>query len=277
MTDVYIKAQWAISEANKGRVLEILHAFAPREPTRKRFIQELGNWTTKPEVEGSHPERGDAQLHHEIGMLFANEGEAYEAERHLLLGQTPQSAQPLANMHYTWYKEDSPHTAAIYASRSVLPYLVLGNLQSATISMAVFTSQLLSSSQTSIPTQTIESSKSSVRIFPSIPLLNFLSLLLLSVQKSDKSLFNQIVKHYAAHLKDVNELWSDSLAQIGEIWFGIRLPRQGANPLFGMMESMLFGGNQAKKTPATGSTPRAQTPQPQIKQAEKPPVQMDLD
>lgn len=272
LTDVYIKALWPVNEANKSRVLEILHAFPAGEPTRKRFIQELGNWTTKPEIEGSNPERGDPQIHHEIGVVLANEGEAYEAERHLLLGQTPQSAQPLVNMHYNWYKEDSPHTAGLYASRSVLPYLVLGNLQSATIAMAVFTSQLLANNS-SIPTQTMESPKSSVRIFPSIPLLNFLSLLLLAVQKGDKSLFQQIAKHYAAHLKDVDELWSDALAQIGEVWFGIKIPRQGGNPLFDMMGSMLFGGGQQKsQTPA-----RSATPQAQIKEKEKPPVAMDLD
>ncbi|KAK5073640.1 hypothetical protein LTS08_002262 [Lithohypha guttulata] len=276
LTDVYTKASWPVNDANKRRVIEILQAFAPGEPTRKRFIQELSTWMTKEGIEGSNQERGDPELHHDIGVLLANEGEAYEAERHLLLGQVPQSAQPLAHMHYNWYKEDSPHTAAIYASRSVLPYLVLGNLQSATIAMAVFTSQLLSNN-TSIPTQTIESSRSSVRIFPSLPLLNFLSLLLLAVQKSDKSLFQQLARHYAAHLKDVGDIWTDALAQIGDIWFGIRLPRQGGNPLFDMMGSMLFGGggNQAQKSSAGSSQARSSTPQPQAQI--KAPVAMDLD
>jgi len=277
VTDVYIKAQWPLNKENKDRILEVLKAFPAGEPTRKRFIQELGNWMTKDGIEGSNSERGDAELHHEIGLIFANEGEAYEAEKHLLLGQTPQSVQPLTNLHYQWYKEDSPHTAAIYASRSVLPYLVLGNLQAATTAMAVFTSQLLSSNA-SIPTQTIESSKSSVRIFPSLPLLNFLSLLILAVQKGDKALFQQLAKHYAAHLKDANELWSDALAQIGEIWFGIRIPRQGGNPLFDMMGSMFFGGNQQKPA-GRSSTPKPA--QPQISggaaSKEKPPVAMDLD
>lgn len=273
LTDVYIKAIWSIDAPNKSRIIEILRAFPAGEPTRKRFIQELNNWATNPSVTGSHPERGDAEIHHAIGIVLADEGEAYDAEKNLLLGQTPQSAQPLAMMHYNWYKTDSPHTAAIYASRSVLPYLVLGNLQSATIAFATFTSQLLSSGP---PTQTIESAKSSVRVFPSLPLLNFLSLLLLAVQKSDRSLFQQLAKHYAAHLKDVDELWSDALAQIGETWFGIRVLRQsGSNPLFDMMGSMLFGGGQK---PAGNSTPgRSSTPKPQIKDKEKPPVAMDLD
>ncbi|KAJ9663535.1 hypothetical protein H2198_000801 [Neophaeococcomyces mojaviensis] len=275
LIDVYIKALWPVNAENKSRALEILKAFPPGEPTRKRYIQELTNWSTKAEVEGSHPERGDAELHHEIGVVLANEGEAYEAERHLLLGQTPQSAAPLVSMHYNWYQEDSPHTAAIYASRSVLPYLILGNLQSASVALATFTSQLLSSN-TSIPTQTIESSKSSVRIFSSLPLLNFLSLMLLAVQKGDAALFKQLAKHYAAHLKDVNELWGDALAQIGEIWFGIRIPQQRGNPLFDMMGSMLFGGGQGQKSGASAPQ-RSSTPKPAQGKLTEKPVAMDLD
>lgn len=270
LTDVYIKASWPVDDANKTRVLEVLKAFAPGEPTRKRFITELGNWTTKEGIEGSNPERGDTQVHHAIGVTLANEGEAYDAERHLLLG-TKESIQPLVNMHYQWYREDSPHTAAIYASRSVLPYLVLGNLQAATTAMSLFSSQLTSGS--SVPTQTIESSKSEIRVFPSLPLLNFLGLLLLAVQKGDRSLFQQLAKHFAAYLKDIDELWNDSLANIGEIWFGIRIPKQGGNPLFDMMGS-LFGGPSQK--PAGRST--LKPTQPQIaNDSAKPPVAMDLD
>lgn len=273
ITDVYIKAQWPITSETRSRAVEILKAFPPGEPTRKRFIQELVNWSTRAEIEGAHPERGDAELHHEIGVVLADEGEAYDAERHLLLGLVPQSMTPLVDMHYRWYREDSPHTAALYASRSVLPYLVLGNLKSANAALAAFTSQLLSLNP-SIPTQMIESPKSSVRIFPSLPLLNFLSLLLLAVQKGDAGLFRQLAKHFAPHLKDDNELWSDALAQIGEIWFGIRIPQQRGNPLFDMMGSMLFGGNQSKtnqKTPAAKPIAAAKE-----KPAEKP-VAMDLD
>lgn len=125
--------------------------------------------------------------------------------------------------------------------------------------------------------QPIESSKSglSVRVFPSIPLLNFLGLLLLASQKGDAGLFRQLAKYYAPHLKDAEGLWSDALANIGEVWFGIRMPRQGGNPLFDMMGSMLFGGGGGQQ-----STPRSGTPKVPAaaakKEIEKPPT-MDLD
>jgi len=222
-------------------------------------------------------------------LLFLSiEGEAYDAERHLVLG-TAHSPPILAHLHYTWYKEDTPHLAPLYASRSVLPYLIVGNLASANSALSTFTSELTTTNPHLLAlSQPIESAKSglSLRIFPSIPLLNFLALLVLAAQKGDSALFKQLAKYYAPHLKDVEGLWGDALTQIGEIWFGIKIPRQGGNPLFDMMGSMLFGGGQGGggKGSGTGSTPRSGTPKPIAgapaagpkKEVEKPPT-MELD
>lgn len=91
--------------------------------------------------------------------------------------------------------------------------------------------------------------------------MNFLGLLLLSCQKGDAKLFRDLAKHYAINIKEVEVWgWGDALAQIGEAWFGIRIPRQGGNPLFDMMGSMLFGGGGggggggAANRPSTPST-----------------------
>ena len=54
------------------------------------------------------------------------------------------------------------------------------------------------------------------------------------------------------------------MANIGEIWFGIKIPRQGGNPLMDMMGSMLFGGQGQKAT-----TPRSGTPKPKATEAKK--------
>ena len=207
------------------------------------------------------------------------EGEAYDAERHLVIG-TQASAAVLASLHYTWYKTDQPHLAPIYASRSALPYLIVGNLSAANLALSTFTSHLTTSNPALLAmSQPLESSKSglSLRIFPSIPLLNFLSLLLLAAQKGDSGLYKQLAKYYAPHLKDVDGLWNDALANIGEIWFGIRIPRAMGNPLMDMMGSMLFGGGGGKSS----GTPRSGTPKPAVggaakKEIEKPPT-MDLD
>ena len=42
-------------------------------------------------------------------------------------------------------------------------------------------------------------------------------------------MYKQLAKHYAPYVKEVGT-WDDALAQIGEMYFGIRIPRPG-NPL----------------------------------------------
>ncbi|ERF73080.1 hypothetical protein EPUS_06541 [Endocarpon pusillum Z07020] len=270
LNDVYNKGERECDQENKERLVGILRAFPREEPTRKRFIQEMIGWSGK----FGELERGDPELHYAAGAVYAEEGEAYEAERHLLLG-TAASVPILTDLHYTWYAADSPHLAATYASRSVFPYLVLGNLASASMAFQLFTSRLTSTNP-HLFTQSIESSKSETRVFPSLPLLNFISHLLLACPKGDSGLFKQLAKHYAVHLKETQDLWGEALANIGEIWFGIRIPK-GGNPLFDMMGSMFFGGGGTPKP----STPRSSTPKPkpEVKKVEEPapPPTMDLD
>lgn len=119
-----------------------------------------------------------------------------------------------------------------------------------------------------------------------MPLMNFLGLLLLSCQKSDAKLFRDLAKHYALNIKDVEEVWGwgEALAQIGEGWFNIRIPRQGGNPLFDMMNSMIFGGGGGGGAGNRPSTPSAPTVQKDTKKVEagsggkaEMPQVMDLD
>lgn len=74
---------------------------------------------------------------------------------------------------------------------------------------------------------------------------------MLSVERGDPSLFRQLKSHYAANLKDTN--WDEALDQIGEMYFGIRIPKQG-NPMFDMLGSMFGGGmGGGAKKPASGT------------------------
>ncbi len=192
--------------------------------------------------------------------------EPYDAERHLALG-TNDSPECLAQLEYDWYTEDDSHTAALYAARAIFPYILTGNLRSANKAHLVFTSRL-SSANKSLGVQEISGASSELRVYPSLPLLNFLGLLLLAIQRGSADLFKTLTKHYAPHIKDVGS-WDDALAQTGEAYFGIKIPRQG-NPLFDMMGSMLFGGG--------GGSPKPSTPKMKAKKVEAPaPPAVDLD
>lgn len=176
----------------------------------------------------------------------------------------------MAKLEYEWYTNDDPHTAAIYASRAVFPYLLVGNIRSANKAFLIFTSQLQASNP-SLGTQEVSSTSSDVRIFPALPLLNFISMLLLTVQRANADLFRQLTTRYASQIQEVG-LWDDALAQIGEQYFAIKIPRQG-NPLLDMMGSMLFGGGGGgggggKGGPQGGGS---------SKKVEAPPSSMELD
>ncbi|CAG8901977.1 unnamed protein product [Penicillium egyptiacum] len=268
--EVYNKAEWETSgdnddaegRARKKRLIELLREFPSDEPTRKRFIQEMIGWSAK----FGPLERGDPDLHHAVGSVYAEDNEPYDAEKHLILG-TSESAETLAKLEYEWYTNDEPHTAAIYASRAVFPYLLTGNLRSANKALLIFTSRL-SAANPQLGVQDVSSASSDARVFPALPLMNFITMLLLAIQRGSADLFRQLTAHYAAQIREAG-IWDDALAQIGEQYFAIKVPRQG-NPLMDMMNGMLFGGGQ-NKTGGRGAS------QSRAKKVEAPPSSMELD
>ena len=182
--------------------------------------------------------------------------EPYDAERHLILG-TKDSPETLASLEYTWYQSDDSHTAPLYCARGVLPYLLSGNLRAANKFFLLYTSKL--AKNPALGVQQVSTSHSDLRVYPSLPLLNFLGLLLLAVERGEASLFRQLKSHYATHLKDVN--WGETLDTIGEMYFGISLPRQG-NPMMDMLGNMFMGGGMGgggggSKTKKVGNAPAA--------------------
>lgn len=178
--------------------------------------------------------------------ILAADQEPYEAERHLAFG-TKDSPEFLANVEYGWYTQDDSHTAALYAARAIFPYLLMSNLRSANRAHLVFTTRLISTNL-SLSVQEVSTLCFETRIYPSLPLLNFLTLLLLAAQRGSADTYKQLVKHYTVHIKEAG-IWDDALGHISEIYFGIRIPRQ-SNPLFEMMGSMMgFGGSPRLSEP----------------------------
>ncbi|KAI1328816.1 DUF410-domain-containing protein [Xylariaceae sp. FL0255] len=253
LVDTYKQAELKPDAANKGKLLTCLRLFNSEEPTRKKFIGEIIAWSSK---FGDYP-AGDPEFHHVAGSLYADEGEAYDAEKHLILG-TKDSAEVLARMEYKWFKEDDPHTAATYAGRAVLPYLISANVRAANTSYRIFTTALNEDNPGKLGVQDVSSNSADLRVYPSIPLLNFLGLLLLAIQRSSPELYRQLVTKYSSHLKDL-DMWNEALEMIAEMYFGIQKPRQ-SNPLMDMMSGFFGGGGapgsgSSKKPAIKGPTP----------------------
>ena len=246
--DVYNRAELPCDAQSKGRLLTLLRCFPQHEPTKKRFIDSMISWSMK----GEYP-AGDPELHQVAGSLAAEEGDAYEAEKHLALG-TRDAAPILANLEYTWYTSDEAHTAALYCARAIFPLLLAGNLRAANTTFLLFTSKL-SSSNPNLASQQISGSATEARIYPSLPLMNFLSLLLQAVQKGSSDLFRGLQQHYKQTIAEQTEgAWDDALIHIGEMFFGIRQPTQ-SNPMMDMLGAMFGGGGGGGSAAKRQDTP----------------------
>lgn len=187
--------------------------------------------------------------------------EPYDAERHLALG-TKDSPQELARLEYEWYADDDDaSTAGAYAGRAVFPFLLVGNLRAANQALLLFLSRL-GQAGSSLAVQEVSGSTSDVRVYPGVPLLNFLSLLLLAVERGTSDLFKTLKSHYASYIREQSG-WDEALEQVAEMYFGIRKPRQG-NPLFDMMGSMFGGGGSggASRSSPKPKQGKIETPAP---------------
>lgn len=178
------------------------------ESLRKRFINEAVAWSAK---FGEFP-AGDLDLHHFVGTLYAGEGDVYEAEKHLLLGTT-KSAETLANVLYDWYSEDAPHTAPFYIARAVLPYLLIGNLRDANRALGIFIEKLIANSP-GLVVQEVDSGMAQLKIFPSLPLLNFLSLMVIAVRPGGRDVWQGLRNHYTTQLKEA-QMWNEVRFHVG--------------------------------------------------------------
>lgn len=145
-------------------------------------------------------------------------------------------------MEYAWYKQCDAHMAPHFAGRAVLPYLLVGNVRAANTCYRLFTSAL-SNDNTSLGVQDVASANSDIRIFPSLPLLNFLGLLLLAIQRAAPEAYKGLVSKYATQINDTDS-WAEPLEMIAEMYFGISKPRQ-SNPLMDMMSGFFGGGGGA--------------------------------
>lgn len=100
-----------------------------------------------------------------------------------------------------------------------------GNIRSANKALLIFTSRL-STANPSLAVQDVSSSSSDMRLYPALPLLNFLSLLMLTIQRASADLFKQLTAKYAVEIREVG-IWDDFLAQIGEQYFSIKILGKG--------------------------------------------------
>lgn len=67
LLDVFNKSETRPDASSKGKLITLLRAFPPNEPTKKKFVAEMVAWSAK---YGEYP-AGDPEIHHVAGSAFA--------------------------------------------------------------------------------------------------------------------------------------------------------------------------------------------------------------
>ncbi|KAJ2513234.1 hypothetical protein H4217_006451 [Coemansia sp. RSA 1939] len=255
MINIYVEEKLPVTDDNKERVYGILEKLSQATEYYPRVYEAAIQWTIK-EQEGGGV--GDSQMHHFIGCLQRNKGRYQEAEQHFLVG-TSESPQALGGMLFDWaVRTGRQPDYGLFVARGVLKYLALGWYDAACFCWKAFVAKLALALPDEVKQQQQQQSKLSPVYYCSTqPLVNFVQLLLLSVERADGKpespstrVFIQIRNNYVSSFGDENgQTVNDLLDIVGEKYFGIVVHRQQS--LFDIVNSMFA---------APSSQPRIQTP-----------------
>eukprot|EP00124_Ichthyophonus_hoferi_P005921 Ihof_evm2s1045 gene=Ihof_evmTU2s1045 len=179
--DIYTQTHTMVNEESIARIRAVF-PLLPADHIRDKFIKNAMEWSR---TEGENT-RGSPDLHHLFGMAFYKEHNYVEAQRHLLHG-TDVDARALGDMLVHWSLSSQPDTPMtdVLVARVVLPLLCLGDLKRANIVFERFISKH----------HAVEHFP-----FPSLPLLDFLYLLLPTCERDAAQLFTALKNQYKAHI-----------------------------------------------------------------------------
>jgi hypothetical protein len=220
LIDTFEQAKQPVNSVTRAQITTLLRLFPPTEPTLKQIGQEFTKWAR----DNGEIKYGDPELNHILGTIFAKAGDAYDAEKYLLLG-TRESPNVLASLLYEWYTEDKePAMAAFYASRGTLGYLCIENIRDARSFTASYIEKMESGGTTF--TEVKDEAGNVLKVSEQHPLLTFLQLLVVTCQHKSSDMFQRLKVRYAAQLQEVSAL-ALPIEHIGLVYFGIQPPRQG--------------------------------------------------
>ncbi len=230
LLDVYIEEHSEIDRESRSRISALVSLLPDSEPDVKDIARKAISWSKQ-----------DSQLCHLFGTKLTKAGGSnfYIGERYLLEG-TGESATVLATQLFEWSTQDpDPTTAPFYLSRAIFGYLLLQNIQSAYKSLSVFL-KLLQQHNPDFFKDSVEITNSDIIITTSLPLLNYLQLLIPTCQRKAPDMFNRLNNRYESSWK-LNPKLSNSFQQIlvhiGAIYFGFQIKRE-ANMLQDLMGSL---------------------------------------
>ncbi|KAJ1979044.1 hypothetical protein H4R34_002988 [Dimargaris verticillata] len=251
-------------QADKQRICQLLTKLPPaQEPLAGGIVKTLVKWSVRCQQEfwaldlaaqditladqsKSNPPpavlAGDADLHHFLGTLFANDGEYERAEYHLLLGTT-ESARVLAKAMHQWSQVATLELAdpGIYAARGILQYLALNKPHGAYVFWDTYRGFVKDDTSAKSPRTNDDPDPLTIRHEVST-IVNFCQLLLLAVERRGRDAFAKLRTDYPVEWGKSRDVVYQLLDVIGECHFGITIPKQG-NPLQDIMKAFFASGS----------------------------------
>ncbi|ORX62228.1 DUF410-domain-containing protein [Hesseltinella vesiculosa] len=248
MLDTYKLADLPVDETSLNRVVDLLDLYPSSEPGRKQFISKAFSWTQK---NGKYPE-GDPELHDFVGTLLYQEKKFALAEEHLVVG-TDHSAKVLAQVANDWAENEGHGQAkSIYITRVVLQYLAMKSIRHATIALTEFLASTDIEKKQSHDFKFTPAGETIKVTSYSDSWLNFVQLLLLTVQRDGANLFNELKSTYSSLYKQ-QKGFEDLMDDIGATFFNVAKPRKQGNIMQDLMNSLFAApapGNDNRSLPS---------------------------
>ncbi|KAF9959304.1 hypothetical protein BGZ72_009881 [Mortierella alpina] len=258
LIEVYNLEKTPVTEESRDRVFDLADLMSAEVSQRRTFLQNAISWSAN----NSEYKSGDPLLQHYIGLLFWKDKDYSQAEAHLLVG-TQESAEALGLVLFEWSEEEPDHDKGAYLLRGVLQELAMRNLRDANTVYRTFVERLPAAYLAAEQKVPGDGSLKTIQTFKS-PLLNLTQMLLLACQTGNPAIFKQVATKYKPVLA-IDENFGALMTTIGELFFGIRAPKQ-ANMLADLMSSLFSGPPPSASRPALGAGNAQQPPQPAIEE-----------
>ncbi|BFZ17832.1 hypothetical protein BsWGS_20871 [Bradybaena similaris] len=246
LLDVLNKSQTPVTSDTLNQITHLFEKMDPECPDRYPYLAKAISWSKK--INKDH-KRGHPDLHQRFGVIFWHERNYTQARYHYIHSTDGEGcAQMLLEFHTT---HGYPSEVDLFITQAVLQYLCLQNKATANVCFEVYT-QRHPGIDTGPPY--------------SLPLLNFLWLLLIALEGGKLPVFTVLCEKYQVSIsRDPN--YKEYLDQIGQMFFGVPPPQKTPQGIFGSLLQNVLGsafdeddedGNSPDSSSQTGGSSNRQ-------------------
>ncbi|KAK7003648.1 Golgi to ER traffic protein 4 [Biomphalaria glabrata] len=220
LLDSLSKTKSPVTENTISQITKLFEVMDPDCPERYTFLTKAINWSSK--VNKEH-KRGHPDLHKRFGFIFWHERNYPQARYHYIHSTDGVAcAQMLLEFHTA---HGYPSEVDMFITQAVLQYLCLQNKATANECFEQYTQKHPGICQ---------------RPPFSLPLLNFIWLLLIALDGGKLAVFTVLCEKYQVSInRDPN--YKEYLDQIGQLFFGVPPPQKTPQGLFGSLMQNVLG------------------------------------